>query len=239
MSTADDPQPIKALPKLSWPIAVSLTTAAVAAATVALHLIGYVTHTHYLRFWGVDSGLFPKSTDWLLINGYYAAVDRFVVMLNAMATNLLWMLALAIALGAYSWVLTSPIFSRQDQAPAWLRRQPEGRRRFVRYLLNSGLFVSTLPLALLLLIAFMVIPALFGESSGKATAEKEAAEFRKGCQQLKRPCIELRKDGQAVATGFVLDSSSAHIAIFDVQMQRSRVLERSQLELVSRGMLPP
>lgn len=239
MSPADDPQPVKALPKLSWPIAVSLATAAVAAATIALHLIGDIRHRNYLRFWGLDSGLFPKSTDWLLINGYYAAVDRFVVVLTAMATNLHWMLAFAIALAAYAWILTLPVLSLPEQAPAWLRRQSVGSRRFIRYLLNSGLFVSMVPLALLLLIAFMVIPALFGEFSGKATAENEAAEFRKGCQQSKRPCIELRKDGQAVATGFVLDSSSSHIAIFDVQMQRTRVLERSQLELVSRGMLPP
>lgn len=47
----------------------SLSTAIVAAGTVTLHLIGDVRHRFYLKYWGIDASLFPKTTDWILING--------------------------------------------------------------------------------------------------------------------------------------------------------------------------
>ena len=36
-----------------------------------------------------------------------------------------------------------------------------------------------------------------------------------------------------ISTGFVLDSSPSHIAIFDAQLQRGRVLALEKLEVVS------
>lgn len=218
---------------LNWPTALSLVTALVAAGTVALHLIGHVKHRQYLKHWGIDAGLFPKSADWTVINGYYGIVDRFVAILIAMLGNLHWLAAAAIILGVYVFILLSPA-GISDEAPAWLLRQSAWRRRLIRQMLLTALFVSVVPCALFLLIAFMAVPAALGETAGRAAAENEAAEYRKGCQTSKIACVELKRGGEVIATGFVLDSSPSHIAIFEAHDQRSRVLAMDKLEAMSK-----
>lgn len=218
---------------LNWPTALSLCTALVATGTVTLHLIGDVSHRQYLKHWGIDAGLFPKTTDWILINGYYGVVDRFVAILIAILGNLHWLAAAAVIVGVYVFVLLSPARCTSGEAPAWLLRQPEWRGRLIRQMLLTALFVSVVPCALFLLTAFMVVPAALGETAGKAAAESEALEYRKGCQLSKITCVELRREGDVIATGFVLDSSLSHLAIFDAQAQRGRVLALDKLEVMS------
>lgn len=219
---------------LNWPTALSLFTALVAAGTVTLHLIGDVRHRHYLKHWGIDAGLFPKSADWVLINGYYGVVDRFVAILIAMLGNLHWLAAAVLILGVYVFMLLSPTSGASDETPGWLLRQPAWRRRLIRQMLLTALFVSVVPCALFLLTAFMAVPAALGETAGKAAAENEASEYRKGCQVSKIACVDLKRDGEVIATGFVLDSSVSHIAIFEAHEQRSRVLALDKLEIVSK-----
>jgi len=193
-------------------------------------------HRQYLKYWGIDAGLFPKTTDWILINGYYGIVDRFIAVLIAILGNLHWLIAAAVILGVYVFVLRWPTSGASGEAPAWMLRQPEWRRRFILQMMHTALFVTVLPCALFLLTAFMAIPAAFGETAGKAAAESEASEYRKGCQLSRISCVELKRDGNTIATGFVLDSSQSHIAIFDTQIQRSRVLALDKLEVMSNRM---
>lgn len=120
----------------------SLATALVAVGTVTLHLIGDVRHRHYLNYWGIDAGLFPKTADWILINGYYGVVDRFVAILIAILGNLHWLAAAAVILGLYGFILQSPAGGTSGEAPQWLLRQPEWRRRLIRQMLLTALFVS-------------------------------------------------------------------------------------------------
>lgn len=218
---------------LSWPTALSLFTALVAAGTVTLHLIGDVSHRQYLKYWGIDAGLFPKTADWILINGYYGVVDRFITILIAMLGNVHWLAAAAVILGVYVFILLSPASGASGDASAWLLRQPEWRRRLIRQMLLTALFVGVVPCALFLLTAFMAVPATLGETAGRAAAENEASEYRKGCQSSKIPCVELKGEGGVISTGFVLDSSPSHIAIFDARLQRGRVLALEKLEVVS------
>lgn len=214
---------------VSWPTTLSLLTALFTVGAVALHLIGDLSHRQYLNYWGIDAGLFPKTTDWILINGYYGVVERFVAILIAMLHNLHWLGVAALILGVYLFILLSPT----GASPAWLMRQSEWQRRLIRQLLITALFVSLAPFALFLVTAIMVVPAALGETAGKAAAEKEALEYRKGCQTSKMSCVELKKEGQTIVTGFVLDTSPSHIAIFDAQLQRGRVLSRDNLEVMS------
>ncbi|MGE6335729.1 hypothetical protein ACQKEU_02405 [Acidovorax sp. NPDC077664] len=187
-------------------------------------------------YWNIDAGLFPKSTDWILINGYYGVVDRSIAMLAAMFGNAHWLLVAAVILGAYLFILMSPIASTSAGAPPWLLKQPEWCRRLIRKLLLSALFFSAMPCALFLLTAFMAVPAALGETAGKAAAESDAIEYMKECQVSKMPCVELQREGKAIATGFILDSSPSHIAIFDAKEKRSRILVMDKLEVLSNRM---
>lgn len=210
----------------------SIFTSLIAAATVTLHFIGVVRHSAYLRYWGIDAGLFPKATDWLLINGYYGLVDRFVVILAAVLSNLLWVLVAAIALELYMFILLSPAAAGSGQPSKWLLRQPDWLRRMIRQVLFTGLIVSALPLVLFLLTAFMVTPAMLGERAGTAAAEAIAVEYAKGCEKSKYSCVQLKRDGGVIALGFIVEDSPAQVAIFDVELQRSRTIPRDGMEMI-------
>lgn len=218
---------------LNWTTMLSLIAAVVASGTATLHLIGDVRHRSFLQYWDVDPGLFPKPTDWILINGYYGVVDRFISVGVALLSNLHWLALAAVILGLYIFVLLSPLNGVPGVPSQWLLRQPEWARRLLRQMVLTALFVTVAPLALIMLTAFMAVPAALGELAGKSAAESASAEFTKGCGTSRTFCTELKKNGETVATGFLLDSSSSHIAIFDVQMQRSRVLPLEGLEVIS------
>lgn len=216
-----------------WPVVLSLLTALVTAGTVTLHLIGVIRHRIYLGYWGIDAGLFPKTTDWILINGYFGLFDRSFAILGAVFSNLHWLLVAGIVLGLYVFALLSPVGAGTGKFPNWLRRQPAWRQRMIKQVVLTTLVVGIAPLALFLLTAFMVIPAALGEQAGKTVAEASALEYKKGCEKSKYPCVQLSKNGQVIATGFVLDDSPTHIAVFDVQLQRGRTLPRDGLEVTS------
>ena len=214
-------------------MALSALTAIAAAGTAALHLIGEVQHRSYLQYWNVDANFFPKPVDWILINGYYGVFDRMAAILTAVLANLPWLAVATVILGLYLFLLRSSVASGSGEPPTWLLRLPHWGQRLIRQLLLTALFVAAVPLALLLLAIFMAVPALLGEIAGKAAAQREAVEYMKGCQDSKIPCVELRREGEVVATGFVLESSSSHIAVFDAQAQRGRVLALEKLEILS------
>ena len=233
MSHSEENTPSRKRFALSWPIALSALTAIAAAGTTALHLIGEVQHRQYLQYWNVDANLFPKPVDWILINGYYGVFDRMAATLTVVLANLPWLAVATVILGLYLFLLRSPVASGSGEPPAWLLRLPQWGQRLIRQLLLTALFVAVVPLALFLLAIFMAIPAVLGETAGKAAAQSEAVEYMKGCDNSKIPCVELRREGEVVATGFLLESSPSHIAIFDAQSQRGRVLALEKLEVLS------
>lgn len=216
-----------------WPTLLSFLTAFVATGTIALHLIGVVRHRQYLHFWGIDADLFPKATDWILINGYYGIVDRFSVILKTIIENWHWLGIASILIGAYIFVLQTPASNTPGKLKEWVLRRAEWQQRLARYIFLTTMAVAMTPLTLILLTAFMVIPAALGESGGTASAESMKIELMKGCELAKIVCIELRKDEKVISKGFVLDTSASYVAIFDTKIQRSRVIPLENIELVA------
>lgn len=225
-------QPVEQL-ALQWPAMLRVLTVFIAVGTVALHLIGAVRHRQYLRFWGVDAGLFPKATDWILINGYYGVFDRFTAILKTISSNLLWLVVATLLIGVYVFVLQTPVPEAPGKVTAWILKRPKWQQRLFRSLMFTALGMAMMPLTLVLLTALMVIPAALGESGGAAVAASQRAELAKGCEQAKAVCTEIKKDGAVIAKGFVLDTSASYVAIFDTELQRSRVIPLEKMELVS------
>ena len=214
----------------------SVATALTAVGAVALHFLGEVTHRFYLNAWGIDAEMFPKSADKLLINGYYILFGQSVAALRGIYENLLMFGGVAIGLGVYVFILTSPVVSLNALAPAWLSSWPAWSRRLIRTVSLTALGVWLLPFALFLLMALMVVPAAMGENAARSAAKRDRAEFAHGCVDGRKVvCVELRNAKGAVVQGFLLDSSMTHLAIFDTEAKRARVIERSGTELLTRG----
>lgn len=218
---------------LNWSKLLSAATVLVAASTVVLHVIGAARHQSYLNFWGINQGLFPKTTDWTLINGYYGVFDRFVAILSATLSNLHWLAIVSIILGIYVFVLLTPS-GEPTKKPAWFDRLSIGWQRFFRQVMLTAIYVLISPIALFFVTTFIAVPAAFGEVAGRSAAEREASEYKKGCELARLPCVELSKDGSIIATGFVLDINPSHIAIFDEKLQRARVLPMENVAITSK-----
>lgn len=219
-------------PRLSLQAALSVLAALAATGAVCLHLLGGQIHRTYLRQWAVDADLFPKAADWILSGGYNGLVTFGIQSLTAIFHNFLWVLLASIPLGVYVWLLLSPLGLDRLQTKQWVWLQTAWGK-VAGYVLKSLLALVFLPFALFLAVAIAAIPAVIAESVGKSAAEQELADFHLGCEKSKAVCVQFLKGGNEVAKGYILDSSPSHIALFDVNLQRSRTLPREGLEGVA------
>ena len=187
----------------------------------------------YLQYWGFDAGVSPKSTDLVLINGYYGLVNQSALAFLGILANFGLLAAAAVGVALYLFVLLSPWDAGSGAVVKWLTGRVAWVQRLARYLAGTFLVAVIIPVVLIAWTAVLIAPDAVGAGSGKAHAEREAAEFARGCERSKHMCVELKKGGVALGSGFVLDGSPSSIAILDAQLKRARVIPREAVELIS------
>lgn len=219
---------------VSWTVLAGLMSGLSAVAALALHFVGMVAHRSYLSYWGLDADLFPKANDWMLMNGYYSIFHRSVAALSAIYAQLLILPLVAVLIALYVSFLLSPSDFGVSRFFSLVERVPVRLRGFVRRAAVTFLITLILPLVLYALTVFLAVPALIGETAGTAIGEQHSMEFDKGCAKSRQKCVELRRNGSAIATGYVIDSSTAHIAIYDTDLNRARSLPRDGVEVVAQ-----
>lgn len=222
-----------------WAGVIFVATSLVGVATVLFHFLGVVIRQTYLSEFGVDIDLFPKSIDWLLVHGYYGIYSGVGMLFVAIARNVTGVMLLAVFIGLYMRWIVSPWnpFTRVDKMQAWLLRVPA----WLRSTLLTGVWgaLTGLLLAPLLLALFFLIgiPAKAGKAIGQTLAIDSSEDFIKGCQLSNSACTQLIKNGEPFGTGYLLDTSSSHLAYFDVALKRARVIPMEGLEM--RATRPP
>lgn len=209
------------------------------ASGTLLHFFGHVAHELYLSTWGIDPGLFPKSLYWTAVNGYYTVFDRIMATFTALTEDGRKFGVLAACVSAivvYIYALSLFDGKKKDKRPAkWVERLPKWLRGLLASLGIAAITVSLIPALLAWAAIVMAIPGLLGESRGKSAALEDYKMFLRGCEKapVTHRCFELQKDGVKTAKGFLIDSSETHVAMFDVDLKKARVLERNGLELVA------
>lgn len=224
---------------VSWPSLLAVATLIVGASTVLLHLLGVVIHQTYLAAWNIDADQFPKSTDWLLIRGYYGVWNGSAMLLSAVMQNFLLILFSVFGLAAYTRLLFSSWnpFSGANKRLTWMRRLPAWLKSLSLLFLGSLMFASVLIPLTLAFFLLVGVPATVGQVIGEALAASSKADFLMGCERSKRACTQLLKNGEQIGTGYVLDFSTTHLAYLDTEINRGRVLPKDGLEI--RSMRPP
>lgn len=217
---------------LGRPGLLHLLTLFVAVATVVLHLMGEELHRAYLRYWHLDAGLFPKTSDWLLIYGYHGSTYVIAEALVLAWHYLAWLPVVVVCFAAYLWLLVKPL-SLNGPAGAWRARLPLSLFRALAWLASSILLLVGLVSTMVLVLVLALVPALLAQHAGVRMAMKEAEDFRRGCDQSKAACVLVRKEGRALATGYILESSVTHIALFDANLRRAIALPREGTDTLS------
>lgn len=242
MNESDVPQ--KSSLKLNWASLTRIGAISAAVGGFSLHLMGQVTHRVYLYQMGVNAGLFPKSTDWLVINGYYALGGRLLALLGAFFAHAWWIALAAIVLGGYlygmealgRWLRTKAPITGLPWLPSWISD-------LIRNLFLSSFVVLGIPVAAMWVMLIFLLPAVMGETAGKDVAAKEMALFMAGCDNKesnrKVRCSEIIEDGKVLATGYVIDASQSHVAIFDPATRRTTVMETSGNTIASKASVLP
>ena len=219
-------------PLLSWQTATAIATASVGVGAVLLHAIGSIRHNVFLAQFGMDADLFPKSTDWLMLYGFYGVFNRANWGVTFLKEHWYWLPVVWVALGLYLFLLKTPI-GEGEPGPItlWLRSKGAWVKRLILSLLMSSVAVSISVVALLVVWLATIFIGVVGETAGLATAEMAKEDYAQGCEKSKSKCVDLRKGDQTVARCYVLDSSVSHIAIFDPEKRAARSLTRDGTEL--------
>lgn len=194
-----------------------------------------VIHRTYLSAWGVNADQFPKSSDWLLINGYYGSWSGIAMLLLAIIQNFIWVAISAIALTLYIRLLLSSWnpFSITNETPGWLQRLPTWFKRCLSLIAISTGIVVLLFFVVALLFTLIGVPAKVGKAIGQEYVKSNSKDFAKRCEESKTICIEFRKGNEPIGTGYVLDISPTHLAYLDVVLNRARVIPSEGVELRS------
>lgn len=214
-----------------------LLTLFVAVATVVLHLMGEELHRAYLKYWYLDAGLFPKTTDWLLIYGYHGSMHVITEALVLAWRHLVWFPLIVVCFAAYLWLLVKPL--SLNGAGAWRARLPPPLFRALAWLASSALLLVGLVSTVVLVLIVALVPAVLAQHAGVRMAMREADDFQRGCEQSKAACVLVRKEGRALAKGYILESSVTHIALFDADLRRAIALPREGTDTLSLRELPP
>lgn len=220
----------------TWQGFLAVTSALVGAAAVLLHLIGNAVHQSYLDKWGIDPGQFPKSTDWLVIQGYYGIWSALGVALSSLMRNVEWVILAGMLMGLYLLALKgnwTPSGSWANKLFTLAKKAPEPLQKVLSVVFVGG-FVSAaaLPLTFALFV-FAGLPAIVGKGIGDDLAQRQSRDFARGCIESTTACVRLLKDEKLVSEGYLIDSSDSHIAVLDMSLKRVRVIERGGLELQS------
>ena len=207
-----------------------------ALAGLVFHLVGSVWYDEYLRSWGLDAALFPKSADRLIIAGYETVLTSSLQLWPAAIRNIAYVALMSLALSCY-WEFLSVVSDRMStssDAPRWLARWPRVLRSiFARFVVLTSLSV-VVPVIVYFLGLLLAGPVALAATSAQTHVRSEITRFGEGCQQVgPLQCFELKRGGD-VARGFLIDSSPDNIAFYDVTLRRARVIARAGSEMLGR-----
>lgn len=206
-----------------------------ALSVYAVHLTGKTIHEVYLEKFGIDPNLFPRSLDDIATLGQIGLIDRLTVVLGLLVKQLE-------AKGMWIWFAGSLIFFFIYCANRFFPKRSSKQKYFPRLvwwlrdaIKSVGLMAFVmfcLVYAYVLWVLLLLLPVALGQSFADERHKHDVELFNKGCQtSANRHCVQLLKSDKLITEGFVIDSSTTHIALYDVKTKQSRAMERVGTEL--------
>ena len=106
--------------------------------------MGVASHRAYLQYWGID-GVFPKSTEWVLINGYHSLMNQSALASLGIVANVgSWAVA-AVGVAIYLFILLSPWDAGSGIVFKWLGQRSASVQRFAKILAATLLIAAVVP----------------------------------------------------------------------------------------------
>jgi len=209
---------------------VAMLAVPITIAGAAIHVCGYSAQVGYLRVFNIDPDGFPRSTDWLMFNGYYSAFERVAWLAGAMKS---W---IAVFVVLYVTLLVT-IFRwkpAKRTPPEWIRRLDTSKNIWFLFanFLGSAIGLGVVWISVMIAALLLAMPGIAGESAGKRMARDRIAEYVEGCS-ASNPCSEIFGHPSGPSRGFVVATSAEHVAIFVPESMAVEIIERAGTRIVS------
>ncbi|GEM_PF-5521152 len=102
---------------------------------------------------------------------------------------------------------------------------------------DPGAKLVGIPVAIMFVMMILLLPAVVGETAGKDVAAKELVRFATGCDSGRSAasvrCSQIVMDGKVLVTGYIIDASQSHVAVFDPATRRTTVAETAGKTITS------
>ncbi|PLK49689.1 hypothetical protein [Uliginosibacterium sp. TH139] len=233
-STAPEENPLLGLGRslLKW------SAVLVTLGGLILHLVGYVQHSEYLRDWGLDSDLFPKSIEWILISGYQVMLLGMIKLWVFFKTQW-WKLAIwGVTVATLTSVVSCLLLYGKDGLPVqslwnWAKKFPKWLLATVLCYGYVACVCVVIAVAPIVTVTFIFLPAWIAFDSAKTSAEQDKKLYAQGCDQadLTKRCITVRRENKPDLRGFLIDSSDSLLAIYVPDQKVVQVIPRDGIEL--------
>lgn len=211
---------------------IAALTGATAIGGAVLYLAGNVSYSNRLSDLGVPAGMFPQGVEATMVAGYYALVGRWTLVLTS---GKFWtVIAIALTFCAIAFAVYRYGESRQQSASEDTKSQRSlpWPVRAGMDLGNAIIFIGAALYLCSVLTLAVLTPGLMGEQQGRESARAILAcvEANAG---LARARVELLRDDDLVARGFVMAASGDHVAVYDIDAGVVRTMDRAGLEIHS------
>ncbi|MFT3733720.1 MAG: hypothetical protein QM776_01565 [Rhodocyclaceae bacterium] len=222
----------------SWDAVLKWSALVITLSGLALHAAGSRYHVEHLGAWGLDSDLFPKPVEWVLMAGYYVLVGALGECYLYFKTYW-WKLAIwGLCLALMAFGLSMAILKSEAAGLRHFLCRP--LKIFPRWVLVLGVtssYMSAMCLLIfispLLLVGVLYLPSLLGAESGQKVAKGQIDRYRGGCStsEASQRCIVFRRLGLPDLKGFLIESSDAQLAIYLPDQKLVQIIKRDGVEM--------
>lgn len=219
--------------RFSWTVLLGAIATTIAIGTAFLAATGAMAHSKYLTLVGLDRSMFPKSTDWLVLTGYYATLNQSFSFARYASANLWTVLGVASLLFAYIFgLLAIGRLSSRDDPPRAFEKVKPYVRRIVAGTIASVLLAAMVPAAAWGITVVLAFAGWIGELAGKDYHASYLKSLDMSCiYGAKAQCIEVWRSEKLLACGVQVDSSQSLIAVAGPLDGKPRIIPMEGVEV--------
>lgn len=205
-----------------------LLSSAVPVFSGAAYLTGLNYHQTYFFKLGVPPHVIEKSASDYFHYAYMAMTESGMRLVGFTGLAIMaWIVG-----AVYFWQILAYVDRavQQSRILRWLRGQVNSNQ--AGRLIGKVLLVPTLVVGLgyigLALLLLVLVPPAIGQQAGLYRALEDIAVFEQGCNvrtNMLRQCVEVYEDEKCITKGFVVESSSTFIAIYENNAVRTLPVE--------------
>lgn len=205
---------------------------------LALHLAGFIYHSEYAKAWGLDADLFPKSVEWILIQGYQVMLMGMVKLWVFFKTEW-WKLAIwGLIIGTLVWGgVCALIYGKEKLPQQILRRTVKSWPKWALAGVFSYGYATFVCLSIavspIVVVTLIFLPALTAIEQAATDAQTRQAQYAQGCAKASAAyrCMILKRDAKPELQGFLIDSADSVLAIYLPTQNAVQIVPRDGLEI--------